>query len=368
MNSFINTRLIRPIVSSYRKQQIAKQMDHFDSNLDDCWRKNKVVPISDEKFSDVTSFWAKYIPVPIGKQYYSLLNFIHPTIGLDTPLHEYVSESIMFPNIIRKLNPIGAVHSLSEKGMYGVLFGDINRPYEYLRVCNGTCLDNDNKQTTKEDVVKRIMVESVPVVFKHSRDSYGGHGVSVLREYDENKLISLIDSYNDNFVIQRWVKQSTQLSKLNETSLNTCRVITLLLNNKVSVIAHNVRVGGKGKDVDNVASGGMNVGVTDKGILTEGVQDEVFHIKKTPNGMLLEGYQIDFFAEICEFVKELHLRLPLCALAGWDIGLDSNDKPLLIEVNLNCPDVKNMQMINGPVLTSTAKISYFSYRLIINLI
>ena len=341
--------MIQPIVSLYRKQQIAKQMHHFDGELNNCLRKNKVVPIPDEKFSDVISFWKQYIQVPIGKQYYSLLNFIHPDIGEEYPLHEYVSESIMFPNIMRKLNPIGAVQSLSEKGMYGVLFKDINRPYEYLRVCNGTYLDNDGKQITKEIVIKRIMAESVPVVFKHSRDSYGGHSVNVLREYEENKLISLIGLYKDNFVIQRWVKQSDQLSKLNETSLNTCRIITLLLNNKVSVIAHNVRVGGKGKDVDNVASGGMNVGITNNGILTEGVQDEVFHIKKTPNGMPLKGFQIGPFAEICTFAKELHLRLPLCALAGWDIGLDGNDNPILIEVNLNCPDVKNMQMINGPV-------------------
>lgn len=345
----IVSQTLKPIVLSYRRHQLKKQMQRFDHNLDACLRKNNVVPISDKLFNDVNRFWKQYLSVPVGKQYYSLLNHIDPTLKEKYPLHVFVSESIMFPNIIRKLNPMGAVQSLSNKGMYGVIFKDINRPYEYMRVCNGTCLDGNNRIIKVEEAIKSIVADNQPIVVKQSKDSYGGLGVRVLREYNEETLKSIFkNQYVNDYVVQRWIKQSDQLGRLNYTSLNTCRIITLLFNNNVSVIAHNVRVGGKGKSVDNVASGGMNVGVTADGVLTEGVQDEVFHIKQTPDGLPLKGYKIDSFKEVCEFAKTLHQRIPLCAIAGWDIGLDGNDKPILIEVNLNCPDVKNMQMINGP--------------------
>lgn len=342
-------KIKKTMMNLYHKIQIKHQMQQYDNNLNGCLAKNHVEPISNEKFVDVVSFWNQYLNNPVGKQYYSLLLYINPGIGDEHPIHEYVSESIMFPNIIRQLNPVEAWKSLSDKGMYGVIFHDVNRPYEYVRVCNNIWLDNENQIITKEIAINRILEKACPIVIKQNRDSYGGHGVKVLKEYDKVLLESLMDSYKNNFVVQKLVKQSSIMSELNPTSLNTCRVITLFLNNRVSVIAHNVRVGGKDKEVDNVASGGMNVGITTNGTLTEGVQDEVFHIKKTPNGTLLQGYQITQFKKVCDFACQLHSRIPLCALAGWDIALDDEDNPILIEVNLNCPDVKNMQMINGPI-------------------
>jgi hypothetical protein len=101
--------------------------------------------------------------------------------------------------------------------------------------------------------------------------------------------------------------------------------------------------------VDNVASGGINVGITSEGVLTEGMQDEVFHIRETPDGMPLKGYKITSFNAICDFAKELHWRIPLCAIAGWDVCLDSDDNPMLIEVNLTYGGVLVHQLCNGPI-------------------
>ena len=349
MSKSLSSRIIKAVAREYRHRQISKEMHLLDTRLDGRLRKNNVPPISDAEFADVRSFWKPYLPGPVGKQYYSLLKYVDPKVGTEYPLHEYLSESIMFSNLMRRLNPKAYYRVLSDKSMFGTIFQGVNRPYEYLRVCSGNCLDGDSRATTKQLVIERVMEEGAPIVIKKSRDSHGGLGVSVLMEYDRELLEAQFDRFGDNFVVQKWVKQSEQMSRLNATSLNSCRVITLLLNNRVSILAHTVRVGGKGNKVDNVASGGINVGITSEGVLTEGMQDEVFHIRETPDGMPLKGYKITSFNAICDFAKELHWRIPLCAIAGWDVCLDSDDNPMLIEVNLTYPDVQNMQMITGPI-------------------
>ena len=49
--------------------------------------------------------------------------------------------------------------------------------------------------------------------------------------------------------------------------------------------------------------------------------------------MPLNDYLIPSFPQILDFVRDLHLRLPYFRIIGWDISVDVNGNPTMIEWN-----------------------------------
>lgn len=95
--------------------------------------------------------------------------------------------------------------------------------------------------------------------------------------------------------------------------------------------------------------GGVYIGVRPDGSLIRGLDYGHLNIDKTSSGMLINGNIIDDYPRICEFAQKLHMRVPLCALIGWDIALDKNNNPILIECNTKYPGTLFPQMLNGPI-------------------
>ena len=48
-------------------------------------------------------------------------------------------------------------------------------------------------------------------------------------------------------------------------------------------------------------------------------------------------------------VKTAQLMIPNIGIVGWDVALDSNDNPLLIEVNIGGPGILYEQLCTGPI-------------------
>jgi hypothetical protein len=57
------------------------------------------------------------------------------------------------------------------------------------------------------------------------------------------------------------------------------------------------------------------------------------NIVRTDTGIVLEGYQLPSYDRAIEFVKRLHYRLPFFDLVGWDIAIEEDGSPILIEFN-----------------------------------
>lgn len=312
----------------------------------------QIPEMSKDSFKEVSSFWNKYLPIPVPKSFYSFVKYVNPTQQWDGemyPLYQYVPGCVFLIKMLRKLNPIEYATTLSNKGLYGTYFHEFNRPYEFLRVCNGWMWDNDSRKCTIESAISEILNYGGPIVIKQSVDSSGGYGVKMLRTYTKSELLGGIASMGKNFVIQKVVKQSLQTSVLNPSSLNTFRIMTLSLNNRVSVIGRSIRCGGKGSNVDNVSSGGIMFGVDKSGMLVDGFNYKEIHIKESPEGLNIENYKIRSYEMIDDFAIRLHETIPFCAFAAWDIALDDTDSPVLLEVNLVKPGSQGIQFVAGPM-------------------
>lgn len=84
--------------------------------------------------------------------------------------------------------------------------------------------------------------------------------IPLTNELTKEQIDEIFDGYGSHFIVQEKQSQHSALSKLNESSLNTIRVITYWRVCGEIVPLYTIqRIGMKGKTTDNVGSGGINV-------------------------------------------------------------------------------------------------------------
>lgn len=116
----------------------------------------------------------------------------------------------------------------------------------------------------------------------------------------------------------------------------------------VKIVYSVVRIGRKGQAIDNESAGGISAIIDPKtgeiGKYAYGAPG-VDMLENTDSGARLEGYQIPSFEKAVAFVKEQHLNLPYFNMVGWDIAIEEDGTPVMIEFNMT-PDLS--QSANGP--------------------
>ena len=232
------------------------------------------------------------------------------------------------------------------------MFPDVNRPQTIIKNVNGFYYD-DKKTISKEEAIDRCS-NIKEAVIKPSLLGTWGKGVQLFHVVngfipEMNMSVSdLFTYYKKSFIIQNKLIQHPDLSRLNPTSVNTIRVLSYRRNSEVIILYAVIRIGRKDKVVDNETAGGVKADID---LLTGRIKGPAFgsptekNMPKTDSGVELDNYLIPSFPEVLEFVKDLHLRLPYFRLIGWDISVDSNGKPVMIEWNRSA---ELSQVAHGP--------------------
>ncbi len=153
------------------------------------------------------------------------------------------------------------------------------------------------------------------------------------------------------YIIQRRVEQHPDIAKINPTSINSLRILTIQTENGVKPMAASMRFGGGKSVVDNISVGGMCVGVDMQSGRLKG-PGCYKAAKATPthpySGVKFDGVDIPYYAEALDMVTRLHTQVFYgMHSVGWDIAL-TPEGPVVVEGNDNWnPDV--LQMPNGGV-------------------
>lgn len=261
---------------------------------------------------------------------------------------EYVPFSYFFPWIVRILNPIDAARVFANKGLTYTYFTNVSQPKLIARRINGCSLSAGNCSLSNIELVKLLSQTREKLIIKASAGSCCGKAVRLIAPGEPKEaLVDLLSSYKGDFVIQEAVKQSPATAIFNESSLNTFRISTLLLNGKFSVCTAMLRFGKPGNVVDNVGAGGGCVGVSDDGCLMPfGFSQSGEKITEW-NGVKFEGCKILEFQKVIDAARRAHYNIPLCAFVGWDIAIDENGEANLIEANLDWPGLFFEQLANA---------------------
>ena len=266
----------------------------------------------------------------------------------------YIPNNVYFGRISRALNRRDYLVNplLQDKNYLDLLFPELLRPKTVVHNVYGQFLDPNYKPISLEEAVHLCMQEE-EVVIKPSLETKQASNVefySVNNQSDE-KFTQVFQERGKDFIVQKVLKQHPRLAALNPDSINTIRVLSLLWKGDVLILGAAIRVGTKGVRVDNlVRSHGVSCGIGEDGCFLRTAYDKMgFPCTELPNGIRFEGYQIPGYDKAVELVKMTHPKLAHFKLIGWDISVTAQNEPVLIEANLDVPELAFHQFAEGPV-------------------
>ena len=237
---------------------------------------------------------------------------------------------------------------VDNKCFYEMMFPNCKQPYCIAFRINGIWFSHARSVISYQDVLTLIEAEKEAVFIKVACESNGGHGVYRVTGEDPQIYINKICG---DVVIQRALKQSEILNRLNHTSVNTVRVLSLLSEGGVKIYSKILRCGISGAFVDNASSGGVTIGITETGRLKEVAYDKYgkkYDVHPTTN-LPFNTVVIPNIHMIDELVCRLHPLIPYFRMVSWDIAIDDNNQPVLIEANMMEGELDFHQLNNGPL-------------------
>lgn len=182
-------------------------------------------------------------------------------------------------------------------------------------------------------------------IIKPSHDSEQGRNVKLINTNTDD-VGQVLREFKQDFIIQEVVSQSSRTALFHKESLNTFRISTLNLNGKTSLCNILFRCGQGKSVVDNGFAGGLMAGVSPDGRFLEPAYDKFFNrYNETADGIMFQGNCIAEMPQIVEQLLKWHADyLPHIGFVGWDIALDKDENPVMIEVNLRGPGIQFEQL------------------------
>ena len=160
-----------------------------------------------------------------------------------------------------------------DKLTQAVLFKDRNIPTaEVIAYNKGNqwfCFA-DNQETDFISLIGMGLQSESDKLFFKPTGGQGGFGIFVLKPKGGNYLVNGEQTnLNDfaktlsktTFIVQKGLIQSNQMMDINPSSVNTLRVVVQKEGNRMAMKTCIIRMGRKGKEVDNSAQGGVSVKV-----------------------------------------------------------------------------------------------------------
>lgn len=267
---------------------------------------------------------------------------------------EYIPRGFFKTKISPKLNQTIQWPALLDKNLAYRIFRGFDQPERVVQNINGLYYINE-KQVSHSEAVLQINQINGLLIIKPSLDSGGGKMVTafkILEEGTSYKNLSIEDllrRYKKDFIVQKFVDQSKAMRILNPSSLNTFRVVSYLNNEGVHILSVNAKIGGENNYTDNYTTGGFICGIDQNGkFKSKGYSKNGGVLEKTATGIKLQGYLVPNYKSMIKMVKSMHLRVPYFRLISWDIGVNSEDSPILIEFNTYNQGFEQ-QICNGPL-------------------
>lgn len=263
---------------------------------------------------------------------------------------QYLPSAWYMPYVFEKLNYAPFLETLAHKCLHGFFFKGCNQPKMLVGSIAGILFDEFYKVISLEKAIQ--ILKRGNFIFKPATDSSMGRGIKLFPiPMSANEITTLIGSSKSDFIIQEVVDQSDSMKALNPSSLNCMRITTLNINGLISPTNLIVKIGAKGQIVDNIGagSGGMMVGLTKDGHLKDfGCRVDGSYIG-IEEGFAYAGMQIPNFEEVLKFAVKCHAVASSMGVIGWDIALDKNNHPVLIEGNSYWPGITIEQICAGPI-------------------
>lgn len=302
-------------------------------------------PIPADYKKAVKVFWKKYTRVsPKWAWYYASRN------GILDP--RYIPNTLIYTKIDQHFNNRKIGYGFNDKNYYSLIFKGIKQPEVLARNIGGVFVDENYNLISIERILSLISTQS-EVICKPSLESGSGRSIQF---WDSVKDKDVINTFLNNkqefdYIIQNIIEQHEELKRVHSNSVNTLRIVSVLMQEGVYILSSNLRMGIDKGRVDNVTAGGISCGINDDGTLkkyaTAYYTGERF--EKHPQGLVFEGFKVPSYEKAVELVKQAHPLIPHFRLVSWDIAINKEGEPILIEANMRKGGINLNQFNNGPL-------------------
>ena len=196
----------------------------------------------------------------------------------------------------------------------------------------------------------QLMKSYEKVVVKPTESDTTGSGKNVQILYtqqDEALITQTLQDYKNDYIVQEFIQQHSYLSNLNESSVNTFRIMTLLYKGKIHTLPSSLLVG----DTRPTSNGGFfRIGIDQSGNLRNFIiKGKGEAISSLPNVKGDFDVQIPHFSDVIDMAKSMHMCIPHIGLVGWDFSLDKVGNPIFIELNPMYPGSEIIELCNTPL-------------------
>lgn len=244
------------------------------------------------------------------------------------------------------------------KCMYPLLYPGVAKPITVVRRMAGIYYDEDYnpiKIPKVCEIIQGKLAEGKSLIAKPSGLG-GGKKIKFFNPEDqvtETDIRAFLKELgNYALVVQEVLEQSDFMKQFNPTSLNTIRVTTFLWKEEVHALASLIRIGKLGSRVDNYTQGGSVLGIDVKtGICNKwAMNHDLERITTLPSGLVLDqdDLVVPNFNQIVAAVKKMHYHTPYTKLISWDMALDKDNVPTMIENNF-AGSIQLHEAVNGPL-------------------
>lgn len=245
------------------------------------------------------------------------------------------------------------LRAFTDKNYLSSLFWDIKQPTTVLKRIKGLYYLNDFTPITEQQAITLLMENSMTgFVMKPSINSWGGRSIQFVHNtaLTESQAKEMLQEQGNNYIVQKLLKQSAALNVIHSESVNTMRIITILLDGEVNVLSACLRMGVGKSEVDNFSQGGVGCGIGSDGRLKPvGFDRWGNRVDCHPSGFHFENCVIPNFDGVLATVKKAAIRVPQFGVASWDFALDDENTPVLIEYNVSQGGIDIHQYNNGPL-------------------
>lgn len=316
--------------------------------------------ITSEQKDDIERFWRSILNSHIdllNMDYFSIYNAIEAD---KSRLKYYIPDSFFYGFIDEWLTHPKRSTSVDDKQLYPYLFSGVKSTEVVARKVGESYFDSEFNPISIEKFIELCKKEG-EVVAKASISSYGGHAVKFWDASKESpeQLLAYISKppyfytqpYGTEYVIERVVKQHPVMASFNDSSINTIRIMTLIYNGKFIPLSSVVRMGVNGSRVDNCSSGGIVAGINQDGsVKNVAYNANGYKFEEHPQTGIFGGKVIPSYDKVLKAIETLAWRFSgISQLISWDIAINEEGEPVIIEMNISYGELDFHQYCNGPI-------------------
>ncbi len=228
-------------------------------------------------------------------------------------------------SIVRRMNDKAYWHFFDDKTQFNELFREWI-PRDWLLINDSTDPEKLRALTEKHDALigKPLEGSSGQGIQKYAKADWAEGPEAFLKKLRADGI----------GILEELVVQHPEMARMCPTSVNTCRIATLLGDKKQGIVYAFLRIG-NGKVMDNVDCGGMAARIDlDSGmLLTVGADKAGNRYEKHPiTGTDIIGFKIPFWEEAKAMCMEASKKVPQMRFVAWDVAITA-DGPTFIEGN-----------------------------------